>query len=129
MATWKNSEFTPVRIDGSLIKDAQTFGGADELLGLAAGVDTRFPRSDFDAIYAPFAHRARHEDGGADEVSLAALSGLLADLQAHGVYLAGSLVGTRPTINFIAGQNVVLTIADNAGTGRVDVTVTVSGDE
>lgn len=36
---------------------------------------------------------------------------------------AGVLVGTRRAINLIEGTNVTLTVADNAGTGAVDVTV------
>jgi len=35
----------------------------------------------------------------------------------------GTLVGTRGTLNFIEGTNVTLTVADNAGAGRVDVTI------
>lgn len=36
---------------------------------------------------------------------------------------AGSLAGTRPEINFIQGSNVTLTINDNSGANRVDVTI------
>lgn len=39
---------------------------------------------------------------------------------------AGSAAGTRGIINFIEGSNVTLTIADNAGQNRVDVTVAAS---
>lgn len=39
----------------------------------------------------------------------------------------GTLVGTRGTINFIDGTNVTLTVADNGGASRVDVTVAASG--
>ena len=35
----------------------------------------------------------------------------------------GTLVGTRKEINLIEGSNVTLTVADNAGSDRVDVTV------
>lgn len=40
---------------------------------------------------------------------------------------AGTLIGTRKAINLIEGSNVTLTVADNAGSDRVDVTVTSSG--
>src|SRR5439155_11256909 len=39
----------------------------------------------------------------------------------------GTLVGTRGTLNLIEGTNVTLTMADNAGAGRVDVTIASSG--
>lgn len=39
----------------------------------------------------------------------------------------GSLVGTRRQINLIEGANVVLTVADDAGNDRVNVTVASSG--
>jgi len=40
---------------------------------------------------------------------------------------AGSLVGTRQQINLIEGSNVTLTVSDNAGSDRVDVTVAAAG--
>ena len=39
---------------------------------------------------------------------------------------AGSTVGTRKTLNLIEGSNVTLTVADNSGSDRVDVTVAAS---
>ena len=38
----------------------------------------------------------------------------------------GTLVGTRREVNFIPGSNVTLTISDNAGSNRVDVTIAAS---
>jgi hypothetical protein len=35
----------------------------------------------------------------------------------------GTLIGVRQETNFIAGSNVTLTVADNAGSNRVDVTI------
>jgi len=43
------------------------------------------------------------------------------------VQKAGTLVGTRRAINLIEGSNTTLTVADNSGANRVDVTVTASG--
>lgn len=40
---------------------------------------------------------------------------------------AGTLQGTRKRLNLIEGSNVTLTVADNAGSDRVDVTVAASG--
>ena len=39
----------------------------------------------------------------------------------------GNSVGVRRTINFIEGESVVLTVADNSGNERVDVTIAASG--
>lgn len=36
---------------------------------------------------------------------------------------SGAVVGTRPQVNLIEGANITLTVADNSGAGRVDVTV------
>jgi hypothetical protein len=40
-----------------------------------------FLKTYFDTLYAALAHKARHENGGADEISVVGLSGLLADDQ------------------------------------------------
>lgn len=40
---------------------------------------------------------------------------------------AGTTAGTRAKINFIEGSNVTLTVADNFGSDRVDVTIASSG--
>jgi hypothetical protein len=40
---------------------------------------------------------------------------------------AGTLVGTRPRINFIEGTNITLTIADDNTNGEVDVTIAAVG--
>lgn len=40
---------------------------------------------------------------------------------------SGSTVGTRNTLNFIEGTNITLTVADNSGSGRVDITIAASG--
>lgn len=44
-----------------------------------------------------------------------------------GVQKGGILVGSRPRLNFIEGANVTLTVADNAASDRVDVTVAATG--
>lgn len=40
---------------------------------------------------------------------------------------AGSTIGTRSNLNLIEGTNVTMTVADNGGTGAVDVTINASG--
>lgn len=67
------------------------------------------------------------QNGGAQEISVAGLSGLLADAQLVEVSKAGTLIGTRKRVNLIEGTGVTLTVADNSGAGRVDVTVNASG--
>lgn len=39
----------------------------------------------------------------------------------------GTLKGTRPEVNLIPGSNVTLSVADNPGTNRIDVTVAAAG--
>lgn len=39
----------------------------------------------------------------------------------------GSLVSTRGTLNLIEGSNVTLTVTDNSGASRTDVTIAASG--
>lgn len=72
-------------------------------------------------------HSARHENGGADEVNVAGLSGELADAQPVAVHKNGTLVGTRSNVNLIEGTNVTLTIADDPGDDEVDITIAASG--
>lgn len=69
------------------------------------------------------AHATEHQDGGADEISVTGLSGALADAQKSEVLLNGASIGTRPKINLIEGTDIDLTVADNVGQNRVDVTV------
>lgn len=40
----------------------------------------------------------------------------------------GSAIGSRSTLNFIEGSNVTLTVSDNSGSGRIDVTVNATGN-
>lgn len=44
-----------------------------------------------------------------------------------GVQANGTAVGTRPTLNVIAGANVTVTAADNPTSSRVDVTIAATG--
>jgi hypothetical protein len=43
------------------------------------------------------------------------------------ISLGGTLEGTRSQVNFIQGTNTTLTVADNAGANRVDVTIAATG--
>lgn len=59
--------------------------------------------------------------------AMAVLDTLLITANKTPVTKAGSAVGTRRGINFIEGSGIALTVADNSGSDRVDVTVAVSG--
>lgn len=72
-------------------------------------------------------HVSEHQDGGADELSVTGLSGLLADVQKVGVRKNSTgTVFTRQQINLIEGSNITLTVADDAGTPEIDVTIAAS---
>ncbi|MEM2567687.1 MAG: hypothetical protein QXH20_04350 [Candidatus Bathyarchaeia archaeon] len=43
------------------------------------------------------------------------------------VQKVGTTIGTRPTVNFIEGSNVTITVADNTANNRVDVTIAAAG--
>lgn len=66
------------------------------------------------------AHKLRHELGGADVVSLVGLSGLLADPQKVSVQDEGTLINSRPTINFVGAG---VTVTDDGGNSRINVTI------
>lgn len=73
-------------------------------------------------------HSARHEQGGADEISVAGLVGVLA--QAQQVIIrknSGANVGTRKRLNLVEGSNVTLTVADDAADDEIDVTIAAGG--
>ena len=65
---------------------------------------------------------------GGDEISVAGLSGETADAQKVAVSKnSGATVGTRPKVNFIEGANLTITVADDGGAGRVNVTIAAAG--
>jgi hypothetical protein len=66
-------------------------------------------------------HASTHVTGGSDPI--------IGNLDANarvGVQSSGTLIGTRRAINFIAGTNVSLNIADDATNERVNVTINAS---
>jgi len=126
---------------------------ADPTLHDAMTETPHISQAEKDLIAAFGAHADRHENGGADEISVAGLSGELADPQppkAHASSHAsggsdalsgnlnanarvavsknsGATVGTRRRINLIEGSNVTLTIADDEANEEVDVTIEAVG--
>jgi hypothetical protein len=72
--------------------------------------------------FPPSAHAASHATGGSD-----ALTGNLDANARVGVMNAGTLVGTRRRVNFIAGTNVTLNVTDDATNEKVDVTINAQG--
>ena len=69
-----------------------------------------------------FSHAATHQTGGSDPIT-----GNLDANARVGVMSAGTLVGTRRRINFIAGTNVTLNVVDDATNEKVDVTINAVG--
>ena len=83
---------------------------------------TDFAHTHTRADITDFNHASTHQAGGSDPLE--------GDLDANariGVMNAGTLVGTRRRVNFIAGANVTLDIVDDATNEKVDVTVNASG--
>jgi hypothetical protein len=74
----------------------------------------------------PSSHAASHQLSGSDVISVAGLSGRLAAAQLIAVKKSATLIGTRGSLNLNPGTNVTLTVADNAGTDSVDVTINAS---
>jgi hypothetical protein len=74
------------------------------------------------STFPPSAHANTHQAGGSD-----ALTGNLDANARVGVMNAGTLVGTRRRVNFIAGTNVTLNVTDDATNERVDVTINAQG--
>jgi len=64
-------------------------------------------------------------DDSAGTVSLAVLPNTTQ--QRVGVLKSGTLIGTRKAINLIEGSNVAITLSDNTGQDRLDVTIGASG--
>ena len=121
-ATVSNMIAEAATIDGTdspYAQDPHEIGGgqhaADTLANLNSKVsdatldDTGDPRE-------PEAHSGTHENGGADEMSVAGLSGELADAQPSQTQDDGVDVVASPTLNFGNG----LTVSDSAGTAQVD---------
>lgn len=73
------------------------------------------------------AHASEHQDGGADEISVTGLSGLLADRQKVAVSTGGVLVSVSTGINFAAGSNVTISGSDGSGTTTVTIAASASG--
>jgi len=74
----------------------------------------------------PVAHKTSHQNGGGDEISVASLSGLLADAQKVAVEDDGVAKGTRSTLNFTGGG---VTVTDDAGNDEIDIDIPlVDGD-
>jgi len=86
-------------------------------LQAAAGNDSRLSNA-----RTPTAHQSTHQSGNSD-----ALTGNLDATARSNISKAGTLVGTRRGLNLIQGTNITLTMADNAGSERVDVTIDAAG--
>ncbi|HEX8144700.1 MAG TPA: hypothetical protein VF553_19180 [Pyrinomonadaceae bacterium] len=68
----------------------------------------------------PLPHAVTHQNGGADEINVAGLSGVLQDAQKVQVQDEGTNIAARPKLNF-AGQGV--TVTDDAAQNRVNINI------
>lgn len=107
----------------------RTGGGAWDRLGI--GATGTYARSNgtlptWSAILAGDlpAHASRHENGGADEISVTGLSGLLADAQKVAVDDEGTLLATRAKLNFVGAG---VTVTDDAANDEIDITIPGGG--
>lgn len=87
-------------------------------LGTGAAQATAGNDSRLSDARTPTAHQSTHQTGNSD-----ALTGNLDATARSNISKAGSLVGTRRGLNLIEGTNVTMTVADNSGSERVDVTI------
>jgi hypothetical protein len=76
--------------------------------------------------------RVRAAIGGSSSIDFNTGTGVISAItnsvvQKIEVYKTGSLIGTRKAINLIEGTNVTLTVADDAGNDRVNITVAATG--
>lgn len=92
------------------------------------GAAATVARSDHDhnASYSTLAHKSRHVSGGGDAFA----GGDLLDATSRVAVrknTGGADVGARRRINFIEGSNVTLTIADDAASEEIDLTIAAAG--
>lgn len=66
-------------------------------------------------------HASEHQNGGADEINVEGLSGLLADAQKSNIYEDGNLVSTQKGINIISGS--LINVSGSVSTDRVNITI------
>jgi hypothetical protein len=111
----------------SALDAAGALAGTEEVPVVQSGATRRATAAAVAAAGAPKAHKASHQSGGADAISIAGLSGEAADAQKTQIMKAAVAVGTRAILNFIEGTGVSLTVADDAGNGRVNITIAASG--
>jgi hypothetical protein len=121
------------------------------VLGTTAGTACSGNDARLSDARTPTAHASSHASGGTDPITPAAIGAVPATRQVNTgtgltgggdlstdrtlsvvadstnqqvrVSSGGSLIGTRREVNFIAGTNINLTIADDAANNRVNVTV------
>lgn len=96
-------------------------GGGDPVTITQAQIASLNVGTDLTADLEEESHASEHELGGADEVDVAGLSGVLADPQTVEVLRSGVSIASRSKVNLIPGTNVTMSVVDD-GT-KVDVTV------
>lgn len=96
-------------------------GGGDPVTITQAQIASLNVGTDLTADLEEESHASEHELGGADELDVTGLSGVLADPQTVEVLRSGVSIASRSKVNLIPGTNVTMSVVDD-GT-KVDVTV------
>lgn len=73
-------------------------------------------------------HVTEHQDGGADELNVTGLSGLLADSQKITITTGTTDIITSTRIAFVAGSNVTISAVQHTSSGTVTISASVSGE-
>lgn len=111
----------------SALGAAGALAGTELVPVVQSGSTKRTTAAAVAASGAPKAHKASHQASGSDEISIAGLAGEAAAAQKTKILKAAVEVGTRAILNFIEGTGVSLTVADDAGNGRVNITIAATG--
>jgi hypothetical protein len=107
-------------LDSAKADTPHDLGGGDHSADTLSNLNTKVSDATLDdetAKRPPEAHSGEHEDGGVDEISVANLSGELADPQPSQTQNDGTDVVSSPILNFASNVNVT----DDNGTAKVDV--------
>ena len=115
-------------LDAAKADTPHDLGGADHSADTLSNLNSKVSDAtldDTDDPREPETHSDTHENGGTDEISVAGLSGELADPQPSKTQDDGVDVVASPTLNFGNG----LDVTDDAGTATVDFDASNAGVE
>lgn len=109
------------------VSDTVTIAAGASVSVEAAEISDLHASTDITADLEEETHASEHQSGGADEISVAGLLGELSAAQKVAVTKDGAAtIGTRTKLNFLDTSPIEVTVADDAGGGKVDVTIACS---